>query len=287
MLDEYEFVLCLTHDVDRVYKRLQAPYYAVKERDWRHVVDLVNTERPYWQFDTMMDIERDLAVTSSVYFLTEKQLFRDKPPTEWIRPSNWSLFTGHYDVTDDELLEMIQRLDAGGWEIGLHGSYESFVDFARLRHEKTRLEGVLEDTITGGRQHYLNLSIPETWEYHRRIGLDYDASLGSSTEYGFHYGYDVLRPFDDEFAVFPLTAMDCALWDGSGAVTPAMTECTRLLEEARANQAVMTILWHPRFFNKDEFTGYTSLYRHLIESATDMGAWVGPCHEAYTQLVAP
>lgn len=283
MLEDYEFALCLTHDVDRPYKTFQAPYYAVQERDLSHLKSLVSSERPYWQFEEIMELEEELGVRSTFFFLNEKHLFRDKGPRDWINPKNWKLFTGRYDITDEEIVDVIQMLDKGGWEIGLHGSYESYRDLERLRYEKETLEEIVGHKVIGGRQHYLNIEKPETWVNHREVGLRYDTSLGSSTEYGFQNGYEPLSPFDNEFVVFPLTAMEVALMDDGLNAAKSLLE--GLLEEAKAHDAVMTVLWHPRFFNEREFPEYRSLYRWLISKAQNQDAWVGPCAELYSKCV--
>jgi len=60
MLDNYEFALCLTHDVDRVHKNFQSPYYAWKERDLSHLKHLVTSENPWWNFEEIMELEDEL-----------------------------------------------------------------------------------------------------------------------------------------------------------------------------------------------------------------------------------
>jgi peptidoglycan/xylan/chitin deacetylase (PgdA/CDA1 family) len=281
-----EFALCLTHDVDRVYKTYQSPYYAVLERDPSHLRSLVTGERPYWQFEELMALEDELDVRSSWYVLDEQSLLRDRSPREWLRPESWKLYAGRYDPTDPELADVFRALERGGWEVGLHGSYESADDRERLRAEKRTLEGVLEGSVVGGRQHYLNLVGQRSWAHHRAIGLEYDASYGSSTRYGFDGRYDVLRPFDDSFVVFPLTLMERALLPSAPSLEWAWRECRRLLEEAHEHDAVMTVLWHPRYMNEDEFPGYRTLYERLIREAKAMGAWIGPCRECYELLEA-
>ena len=279
MPEDYEFALCLTHDVDRPYKTFQAPYYAVQEHDLSHLKSLVSSERPYWQFEEIMELEEDLGVRSTFFFLNEKHLFRDKGPRDWVKLKNWKLFTGRYDIMDEEIVDVIQTLDKGGWEVGLHGSYESYNDLERLRYEKEVLESILGHEVVGGRQHYLNFDRPRTWEYHREIGLRYDASSGSSTEFGFEHGYQPFRPFDDEFVVLPLTAMEVTLLDDS--LDEAKNRLDRLMAEAAEHGAAMTVLWHPKFFNESEFQGYRSLYRWLIRTAQEQNAWIGPCEELY------
>jgi len=287
VLDDHAFALCLTHDVDRPYKTYQTVYNAWTERDPTHLLDLLPHREPYWQFGEIMRIEEELGVRSAFYFLNEKHLLRDKPVRTWFRPKYWKLFLGRYTLSDPSIREAIRTLDDGGWEVGLHGSFESYRDRERLRQEKETVEEVLGHRIWGGRQHYLNLDRPETWRHYANIGLRYDTSLGSSTEYGFQHGYEPLRPFDDEFVVFPLTLMELTLPDVSSSPDLAWEVCEALLGEAHENDAVMTVLWHPCYFSEQDFPNYGRLYRRLIERALEMGAWVGPPADLYASLDHP
>lgn len=288
MFDEYSFALCLTHDVDRPYKSWpQALYYAVTDHQPSHLRSMLPEKNPYWQFESIMSIEDNLGVRSAFYFLNEPDLLREKSPLSWFSSENWVQQFGRYDITADAIIDVIRTLDDGGWEVGLHGSYQSYTDQFRLAYEKAVLESLLDSAILGGRQHYLNLDRSQTWQYHTELGLRYDASLGSSTAYGFTNGYDVKRPFDDSFVVFPLTIMEVALPDPETEQDEAVAACDRLLAEAQENEAVMTILWHLRYFNERDFPGYARLYRHIIEKAREMNAWIGPPSELYPHVAEP
>ena len=277
------FALCLTHDVDRVYKTVQAPFLTLRQRRMRHLRELLGDIRPYWCFDDIMEIEARYDARSSFYFLNEQHLF-DLPPGRWLSPANWLQYTGHYRITDPRITDVIDRLDSGGWEVGIHGSYESYNDPDRFRMELASLERVLGSSVTGGRQHYLNLDIPATWRIHRNAGLQYDTSLGSSTRFGFHHGYDPIRPFNDDFLVFPLTAMEVSLRLEGQSLPEAKRSLDALIEEASENGAVMSVLWHVRLFNDQDFPGYRHLYEHLLERARSAGAWIGPVAEAHARL---
>ncbi|MFW6017726.1 MAG: polysaccharide deacetylase family protein [Halapricum sp.] len=277
MIDGHSFALCLTHDVDRPYKRShQALYYALAERSLGHLRSLFAEENPYWQFEEIMALEDDLGVRSAFYFLNEPGPFASDNPLDWIRPETWIQQLGRYDPTDDDIAAVIRELDDGGWEVGLHGSFQSGGDRERLRYEKEQLEDVLGHPIRGGRQHYLRINTPETWQIQAELGLEYDSTLGSSSEYGFAYDYGPLTPLSEAFTVFPLTLMEQTLPDPASRPQQAWQVCADLVAEARANDAVMTVLWHPRYFDEREFPGYRRLYRRLIELAQDVGAWIGP-----------
>lgn len=280
--EDHEFVLLLTHDVDRPHKTYQGPYYALLDEGNRlqHLLSLLPGREPYWQFETIMALEDSLGVRSAFYFLSEQHLL-ERPIREWFSPRAWQLYGGRYSLSDPAIQRVVSDLDDGGWEVGLHGSFDSPRDRDRLREEREAVEAVLGHDVVGGRQHYLNLAVPETWRHYRALGLRYDASLGSSEETGFRHGYGLKRPFDDAFVVFPLTMMENALPDPGDNFDEAWTICADLLEEAADNDAVMTVLWHPRVFNPEEFPGYGQLYYRLVETALSMGAWVGSPSEFY------
>ena len=279
-VEDAAYALLLTHDVDRPYKTYQSLYYAVTGDDAAsrryHLSSMLSGENPYWQFDRLTSMEDDLGVRSAFYFLSEQSLFGDRPPREWLTMEGWMLYAGRYDLSDPRIRDLIDRLDEGGWEVGLHGSYESYRDTGRLAAEKASLEIALGRPVEGGRQHHLNLDVPETWRRHREVGLRYDSSLGSSDEYGFAHGHGVVRPFDDEFVVFPLTIMEQSLPDPGDDFEAAWDACLDVLDEAREERAVATVLWHPRHFSRRDFPGYARLYERLVERALADGAWVGP-----------
>ena len=280
-----EFALLLTHDVDRPYKTVQSVYHAIERRDPRQLKSLLPGVNPWWQFEEIMELEASLGVRSAFYFLREPHLLA-RDPTDWLDPFYWVEHMGRYAIETPEMLDVLDRLRDGGWEVGLHGSYDSYDDPDRLQTEKTALETALGHEVKGGRQHHLNCA-PNTWDHHRDIGLRYDASPGSSTEYGFDDGYRPFRPFDDEFVVLPLTLIENALPDPGLDFDAAWEICEALLEEAAEEDAVMSVLWHPRLFTEDDFPGYRRVYHKLIERALDAGAWVGSPGEYYDLMDHP
>lgn len=281
---DHAFSLGLSHDVDRVSTGHNSLYKAFTTQ---RTSDLhsVSSDDPYWQFEDIMALESQLGVRSSFYFLNTKRPTGSRPIMDWIRPWNWQAEVEGYNTMDSAIVKVIRQLYDGGWEIGLQGSPGSTTDRARLAREKDRLETVLGRAVVGGRQHGMDLHQPDTWRHYEQIGLQYDASLGSTSEVGFQYGYDVFRPFDNEFLVFPVTAVESALMEGR-EFDEAWRICEDLLDEAAANQAVMTVRWHQQHFNEQKFPGYKRLYSKLVRAAQQRGAWVGPLGELYDQVTA-
>lgn len=284
---EYSFALCLSHDVDRIYKTYQYLWNAVQNKDLREAVGILSTKNPYWTFGRTMDIESTLGVRSSFNVLDEIAL-SERPKSDWFTKNGWKLFAGRYEIEDPEVISIFRVLDKFGWEIGLHGSYTSCENPDRFAYEKDHIESVAGTEILGNRQHYWNLSRPNTWRHLRDAGIKYDTSLGSSTKIHFQHGHELVRPFDDEFVVFPWSLMDGAVMESGDSISEVMANCQSVLEEARSHRSAIVLDWHAGdVFSERDYPGWGAVYRRLIEQALEMGAWVGPPGDLYTSLSHP
>lgn len=274
-----KFAVCLTHDVDRVKKTFQ--YFTRTIKHFRkgeigsalsQISSLLRKENPYWNFDKIMETEKGLGVKSTFFFLNEQGKAR------LFSPKEWKLYLGRYDIKDPEIVETIKRLDAGGWEIGIHGSYNSYRDLKLLEEEKEVLEGILSKKVHGISQHYCNLDIPETWEYHEKLGLVYDSTIGFVNEIGFKYG--TCFPFHPFNAAegrtlsiweIPLTIMDTACSSEKRCV---LEECMNVLNIVEKYNGVLLLRWHLRFFNELEFPKLSKIYERIIEIGKEKDAWI-------------
>lgn len=283
---EYSFALCLSHDVDRIYKTYQYLWNAVSDLNPRELGGILSPKNPYWTFPRTMEIEARLGVRSSFQVLDEIHI-TDRPLSEWATLTGWKLFAGRYDIEDPTVAATLRVLDEFGWEIGLHGSYTSSKKPDRLAEEKGRIESVVGTELRGNRQHYWRLSQPDTWRHLHDIGIRYDMSLGSSTEIEFQHGYDLLRPFDDEFVVFPWSLMDGAVMESGDTAAEILQRCRALFREAQEHSTVLILDWHAGDVFSEDYPGWAEMYGRLIEEAQEMNAWVGPPGEFYRALEHP
>lgn len=259
--NDKKFVVWLSHDVDRVYKRpSQCLYLAAKQRALRHVTDMFLKESPYWTFHSIMDLENKYNVRSTFFFLNESirpNLFR---------PKSFILALGRYSFDDPKVRQIIKDIDAKGWEVGLHGSYRSYQNCELLRREKTALEQILGREVAGIRQHYLNLDIPKTWDIQHSVGLKYDASFGLKQSVGYREGvFYPFRPFKNAFTVFPLTIMDTYLHQQYKSWEAVWDECLRVIKTAESKQTLLSVLWHQQVFYERDYPGYRQLYERVIQ----------------------
>lgn len=277
--DGMKFALCLTHDVDRVKKTFQYITHTVINFKkgkiglvFLQLSSLLRRGNPYWNFERIMELERKLGVKSTFFFLNEPGKAR------LFSFNDWKLYWGRYDITDDKIIDVIKKLDREGWEIGVHGSYNSYNDLKRLKEEKNVLEEILGKKVHGISQHYCNFEGSKTWEYQEKVGLTYDSTMGFVGEIGFRWG--TCHPFhpsnhteDRAFSLWelPITIMDNACSYGK---RENWREISDILNRVEKCNGVLLLRWHQRVFNEHEFPGGSSLYEKIIETCKEKNVWI-------------
>lgn len=265
------FAVCPTHDVDRIHKfPYHYLYYGVTggvRSLWRQIVTLGDHlvgRDSYWNFELIMELETRLGVRSTFLFLNESA--RGSGPEYW----------GRYDVTSSETRRIVQDLDSGGWEIGLHGSYHSYRDLSLLAREKAVLEGVLGKAVVSTRQHYLNLKPGQTWKLQRAVGLRVDSTVGYSDRiWDAADGVWPYYPDDSGVLELPITVMDTAGLEKSRV----RASVDRLIEQMSAAGGLIVLDWHQRSFNPREYPERVTIYATILERAKSRGAWIAPMRE--------
>lgn len=274
-----KFAVCLTHDVDRVKKTFQYATHTIRHLKKGEIgmalvqwSSLLRSENPYWNFDEIMEIERNLGVKSTFFFLNEQR------KTCLFSPGVWKLYWGRYDIKDAKIVEMIKKLDAEGWEIGIHGSYNSYRDLKRLEEEKNVLEGLLGKKVHGISQHYCNLNIPETWEYHEKLGLAYDSTIGFVTDIGFRRGTcHSFHPFN------PAECRTLSLWELPVIIMDNACSCGKrevwreiidILNNVEKYNGVLLLRWHQEVFNELACPERLKIYKKIIGICKEKDAWI-------------
>jgi len=84
-----------------------------------------------------MDIEIRHGVRSTFFFLNESK--RTNP----LKPATYKLTMGGYNIHDRRIVEIVRKLSRGGWEIGVHGSFDSYLKEGLLAREKRSSKALL------------------------------------------------------------------------------------------------------------------------------------------------
>jgi peptidoglycan/xylan/chitin deacetylase (PgdA/CDA1 family) len=291
--DNRPFAVCLTHDVDLVADQvtprqairsmrlsLLGPQGAVRfarpaVRAARAVRHGVSRTPGADALERCVDLEREHGVTATYFFTAY--------------PGG----DGHrYDCTYDfgdacsfrgsptTVADVVRTLDREGFEIGLHGSYNSALAPGRLEAEKDALESATGLASTSTRQHFLHWDVRVTPRLQRDAGFSVDSTLGFNRNVGFRTGTTLPFLWDGlDLVQLPIAAHDGALLRADAlelGVDLARTTLRALLDRIASVGGVATLVFHPNNLEHDD---YLELYRDTIAYGVDRGAWFATVRE--------
>jgi len=269
--------VALSHDIDRTEKTYQfftKPTRALFQGRFKAFILLLKTFfhfENYWTFDDIISIESNFNVKSTFFFLNESIKFSLKKPKSFV------LAFGRYNILSPKITNLIKWLDKNGWEIGVHGSYNSFQNVNLLKHEKEVLEKIVGHEVIGVRQHYLNL-IDKTWENQNLAGFKYDSSYGSTKLTGFLNNKTTpFNPLKNTFTVFPLVIMDTCFMENENR----WNDLDLYLDICEKENAILVVNFHNHVFNENEFPGFRDAYIKIIEICKKRNAVFNTISEYY------
>ena len=169
----------------------------------------------------------------------------------------WLLDPSYNISSNKKLQEKIQELIADGFEIGLHGSFNSAFDDKLLREEKDTLEKIIGRPVKRTRQHWLNYSEFITPGLHDK-NFEVDSTLGWNDSMGFRSGCaSKHRPWDHKnnrpfsYYIVPQVLMDSTIFDYSQSYND-VEEAINMLKKLKDHKNVyVSISWHQRTCSSD------------------------------------
>lgn len=280
------FAASLTHDVDVLYKynfigslvqikKILALLSRLKlemalSSACTMVKCLVTGEKPYWQMLNVADFEKKYGFVSTFYLCAKRRHKLDP----------------YYDVRSREIKDAMRKLRSMGFEIGLHGSYTSYLDFKKLREERDILEKAIGEKIIGNRQHFGRFEAPYTWRLHNKLFV-YDSTVGYINMSGFRASicfpfrvYDALENKELDLVEVPFTTSDGTLFGPMRlGKEKAWRDTKKLIDNVRKNNGVIVLDWHQRVIYEKDYPGYWWVYARAVERIKDLRAYVAPLSE--------
>jgi len=282
-LAQHQFRVRLSHDVDRpsrygfggikhllrtvggdVLKRRELFSLLHGPVAWKMAPAALHSLDPYNTFDWIMDLSEANNLQSAFYFICGR--------------TN-SKYDSNYEIEDPAIRSLLRSISSRGHEIGLHPSYETYLNANALKQEAERLlrvcqeEGIAQSQW-GGRMHYLRWSHPTTLKAWARAGMNYDSTLGYADRPGFRCGtcfeypaYDPLEKKILDIRIRPLVVMEGTViaksYLGLGWGKDAEREFIALKDNCRRVNGLFTILWHNSELRSKEAL---NLYERIVSS---------------------
>ncbi|TLP61162.1 MULTISPECIES: polysaccharide deacetylase family protein [Pseudomonas] len=239
---------------------IRALYIKLKGRSELAAVDPANT------FDWLMDLSERHGLVSAFYFICG----RTHPTMD-----------ADYEPETPAIRRLIRRIHGRGHEIGLHPSFNTYLQPGLIVGEADRLRRVcaeeqVRQAVWGGRMHYLRWSHPLTLRAWDQAGMTYDSTLGYADLSGFRCGtcheypaFDPVARQALELRIRPLVAMEVTVtsptYMGLGCGPGAVARFAGLIDACRAVGGCFTLLWHNSNLS-------TSAERALYEKVLELGA---------------
>ncbi len=161
------------------------------------------------------------------------------------------------------------------YRIGLHPSWRSNDDKKILESEKKILETITASPIVASRQHYLRLSVPETYRSLLQCGIKADYTLGYSGDNGFRASvaspfkwYDLQNETVTELVLYPFCFMEgTSIFYKKQTPEEALLELKMLYKNVREVNGFFSMIWHnSSLSNMNEYKGWRKVYEHFIKA---------------------
>lgn len=279
----HEFRIDPTHDVDNPFlsylsfgrllrsigvdfvKRKEYFIPFLKTKSWAYSKLFQNRKHDIFNnFDQIMDIDEKYGLNSTFYFMSNTSNER---------------YDGNYDIEKPEIRNILNRINDRGHNIGLHTSYETFLNSNLIKNEFDRLkkicdqENIIQDNW-GSRQHYLRLKIPETFSNLDKSGLNYDSSLYFGESPGFRSSicfpykvYDLVKRGPLKILEKPLTIMDISLFEKDYLgldYTNAMKTIKEVSKQVKTYGGELVLLWHnDSLITKKQIVFYENVLKEI------------------------
>jgi hypothetical protein len=163
---------------------------------------------------------------------------------------------------------------SSGYKVGIHPSWQSLEDPELLKEEIELLEYISDRKIIHSRQHYLRLSMPETYRQLIKYGIRKDHSMGYGNMNGFRasvassfYWYDLQNEETTSLLLFPFCFSDTnAFYQQKLKARQAFEELMHFYNSIKAVNGLMITIWHNHFLGTDpRFTGWKEVYEIFLK----------------------
>ena len=222
----------------------------------------------------ILAIEREHSVTSTWFVIAGVPSFKSTRKGDVT-----------YSVDSRAARRILGSIAEAGHEIGLHGSFATFLDAGVMGEEKERLRQVTGAAATGIRQHFLRMRPGATHRAMVDAGFTYDSSLGFPDRNGFRLGAAGVVPVWDGRAAQPLTLneapliwMDRALSKYRGIEIPArwVDEGLDLARISEIEEGLWVGLWHPNLTGALGVPAAPAEFRRMVEAIRSRRPYLAP-----------
>lgn len=224
------------------------------------------------RWNVLLEKEQDPFDTYQFQFQIQKKY--NLKPLYFFLLADWA----QYDKNIPYSNKLMQNLVKNMPEVGLHPSFESNKNIAKVSEEKKRLEQIISTPVKKSKQHFLMLAFPHTYRNLLNAGITDDYSMGYSDDVGFRagictpfYWYDLEKEEETKLMIHPVSVMDATLNAYLG-LNPeqALQKVNQIIKEIKDVQGEFLFTWHNETFSDwREWKGWKEMYEKIICNLLD------------------
>ncbi len=171
-------------------------------------------------------------------------------------------------------LQSLISYHSAGYTVGIHPSWQSGDEEAILMEEVDELQKIIKSPVKYSRQHYLRVSLPQTYRSLIDVGIEKDFSMGYGSSNGFRasiassfYWYDLKAEKKTGLMLFPFCFMDAtAFYERKLSPKAAFSELMEFYHRIKQINGLMVTVWHNNFFGTDPmFKGWKEVYEVFLK----------------------
>ena len=175
---------------------------------------------------------------------------------------------------DKPEMQSLIAYHAGGYTVGIHPSWQSGDEEAVLMEEVDELEKIMKSPVKYSRQHYIRMSLPQTYRRLIDVGVEKDFSMGYGSSNGFrasiassYYWYDLKAEKKTGLMLFPFCFMDAtSFYESALSPKAAFAELMGYYRKIKQINGLMITVWHNNFFGTDPmFAGWKEVYEVFLK----------------------
>lgn len=181
----------------------------------------------------------------------------------------------------EQIAGAVKTIMAAGCEVGLHG-IDAWVGTNEARHELQTIQDVTQSASVGVRMHWL-YSGDQTLSALEASGAAYDSTVGYRETVGYRAGTaQPYKPLEvQRLLEFPMHVMDTALFypDYLGLSFPKASQIlNKMVDHSAQSGGCLTVNWHDRSLAPERL--WTAPYRDLLSNLKNRNPWFATLGEA-------
>lgn len=201
--------------------------------------------------------------------------YRLKPKYFFLVPDK----TGKFDrniLPVEMSFQTLIRQHAEKYSIGVHPSWQSGDNPALIKKEKETIENIAKIKITASRQHYIRMTLPETYRHLLKTGITQDFSMGYGSINGFRasvaspfYWYDLEKEEQTYLLLYPFCYMEAnSFFEQKLSPVQALDEMYHYYNAIKKVNGMLCTIWHNTFLGTDPlFEGWRDVYAQFFNEA--------------------